>query len=159
MRLFLVPVDFDWMNDVQLRDRLLENFRARVQESIGTLSGSRLFVKGHQDIQVQDAGNALIVEVKDKDAVAAEKGAPARQRIELEGSTIPIKTPTGTIFRKATRLSMMLGKWREKPVMKTEAVKGAIDNAFAASADVVMETKAQIKGMTPPRVRDILGVR
>ena len=159
MGIYLVPADFAWLVDVRLREVLLSNFRERIEEAVRDLSMTRAVAKGTRNIRVLDAGNAIEVEVSGGRGVAMEKGVDPHQMTQLEGSVVPIKTPAGTIFRKATRLSMMLGKWRHRGSEERNEVKGAIDRAFSNSAEAVMDTKAELLAMEPPRVRDILGVR
>lgn len=159
MRVNLVPTDFAWLSDSRLRETLLANIREKVELSVRELAMTRAFAKVAQDVRVIDVGDSILVEVPGR-AGALERGAPPRQMTGLEGSTIPIKTASGgTIFRKATRLSMLLGKWKSEGTPKTQEVKGAIDRAMATSAETVGATKAALEDGSPPRVRDILGIR
>jgi hypothetical protein len=158
MNIRLVPADFDWMVDARLRQALLDRFRDRVDQSIRDATLQRAMKRGTADVKVMDVGNAIEVQIQDRDLAALEKGKSPGQMVHLEGSTVPIQTPSGPIFRKATRLSMILGKWNSKGVQKRELVKGAIDKAFADSGDAVMEARDEVQGNAPPRVRDILGI-
>lgn len=155
MRATLTPTDVGWMSHAALRETLLSNIREKVELSVRELAGSRAFVKVAQDVRVTQADGAIVVELP----AAQENGTPARQRTELLGKVIPIATSTGTIFRKATSLSMMLGRWQTKGSPARREVKGAIDRAMATVGDAVSEAKDQIEAGAPPRVRDILGVR
>lgn len=158
MRFTLVPTDFAWLTDVRLRETLMGNIRARVEESVRDLAGSRVFQKAPRDVRVYDAGDAVMVEIRGGQGVALEKGTASRQMANLEGSVVPIKTPQGVVFRKASRLSMILGRWRSKGLEERNMVKGAVDRAMVGMADAIVETKNDLEAGSPPRVRDILGL-
>lgn len=158
MRFTLVPADAAWLTDVRMRETLMANIRDRIQDSVRDLAGSRSFQKAPRDVRVYDAGDAVLVEIRDGQGVALEKGTASRQMAQLEGSTVPIKTPQGVVFRKATRLSMILGRWNSKGLEKRQMVKGAIDRAMVGAADAVVETKRALEEGSAPRVRDILGL-
>lgn len=159
MGLYLVPTDTAWLNDARLRDVLLDNFKAKMEEAVRGLTLTREFSRGTEGIKVSAAGNAILVEITGGKAVAMEKGVAPHQMTYLEGSTVPVETPTGTVFRKVTRLSLLLGKWNNPGFKGRERVKQAIKEAFADSAATVIETKNQLMEDSPPRVRDILGVQ
>lgn len=159
MSFYLVPVDSSWLNDARLRDVLVGNLKARVQEQIQSLTLTREFAKGTENIRVFDAGNAVVVEIQDGKGVALEKGVQAHQMKAHEGATVPIRTAQGTIFRKVTSLSLMMGKWRSRGFAARGRVKGAIDRTLRNSHEIVMDSKHQLLSAEPPRIRDILGVR
>jgi hypothetical protein len=158
MGFYLVPADFAWLSDVNLRDALLSNIKAKVEEKVRDLTQERGFTKTPQTARVTDIGNALLVEVGD---VSEEKGVKPHVMTYLEGQTIPIRTAAGGVsFRKASRLSIMLGKFRNPGHERTDQVKRAIEGALSESAEAVIETKDQLEEGTPsPRLRDVLGIR
>ena len=159
MRFALVPADVSWLSDQRFRETLTANIKAKVEESVREMALSREFSKVPRDVQVTDLGSAVLVEVKDDEGVALEKGVEPGQMRQLEGSVVPIKTPTGTIFRKVTSLSLMLGRWRRKSAPAEEPVKNAIHKAMDSSGEAVAQTKGDLETAAPPKVRDILGVR
>jgi hypothetical protein len=159
MGFYLVPVDQHWLNDTRLRDVLVGNLKARIEEEIRSLNLTREFSKGTESIKVFEAGNAVVVEIRDGKGAALEKGVAPHQMTQLEGSTVPIKTAQGTIFRKVTSLSLMMGKWRSRGFAARGRVKGAIDRTLSKSHEIVMDSKRQLLTAEPPRIRDILGVR
>ena len=155
----LAPSDFSWLSDDRLKETVLANLKARIEESVRQDSMVKAFREGSRNIRVHDVGDAIEVEVSGGRAVALEKGVPAHQMVHLEGSTIPIKTPAGTVFRKVTRLSLLMGKWTSKGIKERGAVKGAVDRAMAGTVEAAIEAKHELQGAALPRVRDILGVR
>lgn len=159
MGIHLVPADFAWLSDVRLREVLLANFRERVQEAVRDVAMSRGFLRGTGNVRVLDVGNAIEVELAGGKAVALEKGVRPHQMTQLEGRIVSIRTPGGVAFRQASRLSLMMGKFRSRGFHGRHEVKAAIDRAFANSAEAVVEAKAELEAMSPPRVRDIVGIR
>lgn len=158
MNIRLEPAESDLMVGTRLEQALLDRVKDRVDRSMRDSVLSRALRTPTADVQVTNVGNAITVEVSDPGLVRAEKERPARQMIELEGSVVPIKTPQGTIFRKATRLSMILGKWTTKGAARRGEVKAAIDRSFSDSADALLEAKEDVRTNAPPRVRDVLGI-
>lgn len=155
MRATLVPADAGWVPTPSFREALLATIREKIELSVRELSTSRAFARVPQDIRVSQTADALIVELP-----PAEKGSPPRQRTDLEGKTIPITTSTGqTIFRKATRLSMMFGRWKTEGKPAERQVKGAIDRAMSDLGGAAIAAKGEVEAGAPPRVRDILGIR
>lgn len=158
MGLALVPAGADWLGDVRLKDSILANVKARIEQAVKETTMVREFRDASNNIRVHDVGGALEVTV-DGEAVGLEKGVPAHQMVNQEGSVIPIKTVDGIAFRKVTRLSLMMGKWRSKGLPARGAVKGAIQKAMSGLAEATREAEDQLAGGNTPRVRDILGVR
>lgn len=159
MRATLVPVNTAWTSTPSLREALLSNLREKVELSVRELAGSRAFSRVAQDIRVAQTSDALVIELPGA-ATEGERGRIPRQMTELEGKVIPIVTASGnTIFRKATRLSMMFGKWKTEGNPARRQVKGAIDRAMAGLGDAAVAAKDDVESGAPPRVRDILGVR
>jgi len=161
MAFHLVPADFAWLSDVSLREVLMSNIKGRIEEAVRTVSKERVFQRTKEKARVIDVGNALIIEIKAGKDTAEEKGVPAHQMTQLEGETIPIRQAAGGItFRKASRLSMMLGKFRHPGTQKRETVKRAVDDAMAKSAEAVIEAKDKVEEMNPsPRLKDVIGLR
>lgn len=159
MSFYLVPIDSGWSADARLRDVLVGNLRARIGEQVQSLQKMQETAQGAESIKVFDAGNAVVVEIRDRKAIAQEKGVEPHQMTRHEGTTVPIETPHGTIFRKVTSLSLMMGKWRNRGFEARSRVKGAVDTAMSQTHDVLMDVKSQMTPQKPPLIRDILGVR
>jgi hypothetical protein len=161
MPFHLVPADFAWLSDVGLREVLLSNIKTRIEDAVHTVSQERVFRRTAEKARVIDVGNALIVEIQSGKDVAEEKGVEPHHMTQLENRTIPIRTAAGGVqFRRATRLSMMLGKFKHPGIQKRETVKQAVGQALSESAEVVIETKNQLEEMNPsPRLRDVIGIR
>lgn len=135
------------------------NLKARIEQALGEVTLMKAFREGAKNIRVHEVGNALEVVIEGGRAVALEKGIPSHQMVNLEGSTVPIETPGGTIFRKVTRLSLMMGKFTRKGVQERGQVRGAINQAMSGLMEAAVESKDELGSQSIPRVRDILGVR
>ncbi len=161
MSFYLVPADFAWLGDIQLREILISNIKARVEDAVHTVSQERVFGRTQEKARVIDVGDALIVEITSGKDTRDEKGVDPHQMTALEGKTIPIRTAAGGIqFRKATRLSLMLGKFKHPGIQKRETVKNAVGTALSKSAEDVIRTKNTLEEMNPsPRLRDVIGLR
>ena len=161
MNFTLVPTDFAWLGDVKMRDVLISNIKGRIEDAVHTVSQERTFGRTKEKATVTDVGGALIVEIRTGKDTRDEKGVNPHQMTALEGRTIPIRTAAGGLqFRKATRLSMMLGKFRHPGQQKRETVKNAVGAALSQSAEDVIKTKNTLEEMNPsPRLRDVIGLR
>jgi hypothetical protein len=160
MGLALVPADFQWLADARLKGAVVANMKARVEQSVREITMMRAFREGSKNVRVHEVGDAIEVSVEGSRAVGLERGIPAHQMVSQEGATVPIKTPNGLAFRKVTRLSLLMGKWRSKGELEGRGqVKQAIGRAMTGLAEAAVEAKGELTGQSIPRVRDILGVR
>ena len=159
MGMFLVPIDEEWLADSRLSQVLTANLRDRILGAINEARQTREFRRTPEAIRVLEGTNSVTVEVKGGKAIAIEKGVKAHQMRYLEGSTVPVKTPLGTVIRRATPLSMLKGKWQHPGTPPKKIVKQAIEKAMAGSAEAVVDTKRELMSHRPARIREILGMR
>lgn len=156
--MFLVPIDEEWLADSRLGQVLAANLRDRVLVAVNEARQTREFRGTPDAIKVMEGPNFVTVEVKGGKAVAIEKGVKPHQMRYLEGSTVPVKTPLGSVIRRATPLSMMKGKWQHPGTPPKKIVKQAIEKAMASSAEAVVDTKRELMSHRPARIREILGM-
>lgn len=143
-----------------MHDTLSSNLRDRVIAAVQEVKRTREFIKTPEAIRVLEEPGRITVELQGGKALAIEKGVKPHQMRYLMGSTIPIRIGSGKlIFRKATPLSMMLGKWKHPGLEKKELVKKTIEKAMSGSAEAVMQTKADLQVPSPVKLRTLLGVQ